>query len=294
MHPRARLESIDGRLFELVGPERVEQVVTGFEFVEGPAWHPVEGHLTFNDIPGDRMLRWDPGSGLREVRAPNGMGNGNTYDLQGRLLTCEHATSRLVRTETDGAVVVLADAYEGRELNSPNDVVVDAAGTVLFTDPVYGRGTWVGLPREPELDVRGVYSLGADGGLTLLVEDMESPNGLCLSPDESLLYVAETEQRTIRRYHLDDGRATDGTTWAHVVGDEREGPDGLRVDEHGNVWCAGPGGLQVFTPSGEVLGRIRMPEVVANLTWGGPDGRTLFVCATSSVYALRTHVRGLR
>jgi len=172
---------------------------------------------------------------------------------------------------------------------------VDSAGRVLFTDPAYGRtSSFVGVPRGPELSFRGVYALEPDGVLRCLTEEMESPNGLCLSPDERYLYVAETERHVLRRYRYQDGQLSDGEVWAHLAGDEPEGPDGLRVDEIGNVWCAGPGGLQVFGPDGFLLGRVRMPEVVANLTWGDDDRRTLFVCATTSVYALRTRVAGCR
>jgi gluconolactonase len=289
------LEGSPGSLRELVGESDLEVLAEGFVFVEGPAWHPIECHLTFNDIPGDRMLRWDRVSGVSTLRSPNGMGNGNTYDSRMRLLTCEHRTSRLVRTEADGSVTVLADRFGGAELNSPNDVIVDSAERVLFTDPAYGRtSSFVGVPREPELSVRGVYALDPDGALRCLTEEMESPNGLCLSPDERYLYVAETERHVLRRYRYQNGYLSDGEVWARLQGTEPEGPDGLRVDELGNVWCAGPGGLQVFSPDGALLGRVRMPEVVANLTWGDDDRRTLFVCATTSVYALRTRVAGCR
>lgn len=285
----------DGGLGALVGAApSLERLATGFGFVEGPAWHAGEEYLVFNDIPGNRMLRWDRVTGVSTVRSPNGMGNGNTYDAEMRLLTCEHATSRLVRTGSDGVVSVLADRYGGAELNSPNDVVVDAAGRVLFTDPIYGRTPFVGVPREPELAVRGVYVLDLDGSLRCVTDQMESPNGLCLSPDERHLYVADTERRQLRRYRYEGGRVSGGEVWAAVVGDEPEGPDGLRVDELGNVWCAGPGGLQVFAPEGRLLGRLRLPEVVANLCWGESDRRTLFLCASTSLYAVRTEVAGFR
>lgn len=289
------LEDMSGQLSRLVGDAVPEVLASGFVFVEGPAWHPHRDDLVFNDIPADRMLCWSRPAGVREVRAPNGMGNGNTYDADLRLLTCEHANSRLVRTEHDGTLTVLADRHEGAELNSPNDVIVDSAGTVLFTDPVYGRSSsFVGVPREPQLSVRGVYALAPSEGLRLLTDDLGSPNGLCLSPDERHLYVAETERRVLWRYRWHGGRVSDGEIWAHLVGDEPEGPDGLRVDELGNVWCCGPGGLQVFAPDARLLGRLLMPEVTANLTWGEADRRTLFVCATTSVYALRTAVAGFR
>ncbi|CAN3127634.1 SMP-30/gluconolactonase/LRE family protein [Mycobacterium sp. smrl_JER01] len=288
------LEATDSRLDRLVTSAEPRQVATGFVFTEGPVW---DGHgqwLTFNDIPADRMLRWDPRDGVRVVREPNNMGNGMTDGPDGGLLVCEHATSRLVHIDGQRATVI-AERFGGRELNSPNDVIVSSSGVIVFTDPYYGRTGFVGVPRQPELAFTGVYALRLDAGQpppepTLLTADMGSPNGLCLSPDERFLYVADTEQFEIRRYRFHDDHLSDGTVWARTLGGEADGPDGLRVDELGNVYCAGPGGIHVFAASGEPLGRIRFPEVVANLTWGGPDGRTLFVCASTSVYALTTTV----
>ena len=225
------------------------------------------------------------------MRTPNHMGNGQTLDLDGRLITCEHATSRVVRHELDGTATVLADRVGRRALNSPNDVIVDSGGRVLFTDPIYGRTAPMGIPRPPELPVRGVYELEA-GVLRLITGEMETPNGLCLSPDERTLIVAETEHHHLRRFRRTPAGWADEGVWARTVHDEPVGPDGLRCDEHGNIWCAGAGGVQVFDPSARLLGRIPIPEVTANLTWGGADRRTLFICASTSVYALRTRVRG--
>jgi gluconolactonase len=288
------LEAADPRLERLVASAEPRRIATGFQFTEGPVWDRDGGWLTFNDIPADRMLRWDAVNGVREVRRPNNMGNGMTDAPGGGLLVCEHATSRLVYV-SDHRTTVLADRFGGKELNSPNDVIVSSAGTIVFTDPIYGRTAFVGVPRQPQLAFTGVYALRMDtkpapAEPTLLTADMRSPNGLCLSPDERFLYVADTERFEIRRYRFHGDRLSDGTVWAQTLGSERDGPDGLRVDELGNVYCAGPGGIHVFDSSGVPLGRIRLPEVVANLTWGGPDGRTLFVCASTSVYALATTV----
>lgn len=264
-------------------------VAEGFAFVEGPVW--TRGRLVFSDIVGDRMHSWSPGEGVRTLREPNGMGNGQTLDREGRLLTCEHATSRVVRHDALG-VTVLADRFGGRELNSPNDVVVDSAGRVLFTDPIYGRTAPMGVPREPELAIRGVYELDGDE-LQLVADDMASPNGLCFSPDESVLHVAETEHHHLRRFRRTSGGWVDEGVWARTVDDEPVGPDGLRCDERGNVWCAGAGGVQIFDPEGRLCGCVPVPEVTANLTWGDADGRTLYICASTSVYAVRTTVRGV-
>lgn len=295
---RTYLEATDSRLEGLITSTEPQRIATGFVFTEGPVWDGRSQSLTFNDIPGDRMLSWQAGSGVCEVRSPNFMANGMTDAPDGGLLVCEHATSRLVRVDAQ-RTTVLAERYGGRELNSPNDVIVTSAGVVVFTDPYYGRGDFVGVPRRPELDFAGVYAVLLDADAlpaepTLLTAEMSSPNGLCLSPEERFLYVADTEQFEIRRYRFHGDSLSEGMVWARTLGEESDGPDGLRVDERGNVYCAGPGGVHVFAPAGERLGRIRFPEVVANLTWGGPDGRTLFVCASTSVYALTTAVRSGR
>lgn len=292
--PGQCVEATDSRLEKLVISSEPHPVATGFVFTEGPVWDQHRQWLTFNDIPADRMLRWDARDGVRVVRSPNNMGNGMTDAPDGGLLVCEHATSRLVHVDAQ-RTTVLSEHYGGKQLNSPNDVIVTSDNIIVFTDPNYGRMSFVGVPRQPEMDFTGVYALPLDTELppaapTLLTTEMRSPNGLCLSPDERFLYVADTERFEIRRYPFRGERLGDGRVWARIVGDEPDGPDGLRVDELGNVYCAGPGGVHVFAPSGETLGRIRFPEVVANLTWGGPDGRTLFVCASTSVYALTTAV----
>lgn len=276
-------------LRDLVGDAEPKVIASGFAFLEGPVWLP-EGFLVINDIIGDRRVRWDPDGGTCTLRTPNHMANGQAIDREGRLITCEHATSRVVRTETNGRETVLADRYEGRELNSPNDVIVDSTGRVLFTDPTYGRQAPMGVPRAPELEIRGVYEQAPDGVLRCLVADMESPNGLCLSPDERYLYVAETEHQHLRRFRRTLDGVVDEGVWAYTLDDEPVGPDGLRVDERGDVWCAGAGGVQVFDPDARLLGRIKIPETTANLTWGGDDLRTLFICASTRLYALRTLV----
>jgi gluconolactonase len=283
-----------GTFADVVSDAPLERVLTGYQFLEGPAWHPGERHLTFDDIPGNTLYRLGADWTVARLRAPSNMANGNTYDRQGRLLSCEHAASRLVRLEHDGGLTVLASSYEGRELNSPNDVIVARDGTIFFTDPLYGRGEYYGVPRPPGQPVQGVYALGGRfGELTRIVDDTQGPNGLCLSPDEQYLYVADTERMHLRRFRLDGTEVTGGDVWAVVEGDRPGEPDGLKVDSAGNVFSCGPGGVHVFDPQGALLGVIEVPEVTANFTWGDDDLKTLYLCASTSLYRCRTHFAGI-
>jgi gluconolactonase len=285
-----------GRLADLVNAtEDLVTLADGFQFTEGPVWHPTERHLTFSDIPASRMFRWNAADGLQVLRDPSHKANGNAYDRQGRLITCEHATSRLTRTEPDGTVVVLADTFAGRELNSPNDVIVARDGTIYFTDPVYGRTMdAVGVLREVPQPARGVYRLIPESGrLTLLIWDCQGPNGLCLSGDERFLFVNDSDRGHIRRFQLDGEQVVADEVWAEPNGTGPGGVDGMKVDSLDNLYCTGPGGVFVYDPTGEALGVIHVPEGVGNFTWGGDDLRTLYLCATTSVYSCRTHVPGL-
>jgi gluconolactonase len=225
------------------------------------------------------------------------MANGSTYDGQGRLVTCEHATSRVVREE-DGKVSILAHRFQGRELNSPNDVVVARDGTIYFTDPTYGRQEFYGVPREVSQPHRGLYRLRTTGQLELMMSDFQEPNGLCFSLDEHVLFVNDSEGFHIRAFHVSpDGSLSGGEVWADLSQYSGEGeglPDGMKIDEEGDIYCAGPGGVHAFGPNGEHLGSFRVPEVVGNLCWGGPDRLTLFVCASTSLYRMITHIPGHR
>ena len=276
----------------------VGQVGTGFEFTEGPIWHPLEHYLLFSDMPGDVRRRWDARGGVREVRRPSNKCNGLTYDADLNLIVCEHATSSLVRERGDGSPEILASHFEGRELNSPNDVCVHSSGAIYFTDPWYGRMPVYGVERPRQLGFQGVYRVPggrAGGEPELLVERtlFDQPNGLCFSPDERLLYVNDTTQALIRVFELDGrGRLEGGRVFASGVRSELEagGPDGMKCDAEGNIWVTAPGGLWVYAPGGALLGKVRFPEMAANLHWGGEDFRTLFVCATHSVYSVPTRV----
>jgi gluconolactonase len=276
---------------------RPEPIAGGFGFTEGPVWHP-DGFLLFSDLTQDVRRRWSDEGGVEIVRCPNDRGNGMALERDGSLLVCEHATSRVVRERLDGTREVLASHAGGRELNSPNDVAVRSDGSVYFTDPTYGRMAGWGLERPCELDVRGVYRVPPGGGEPeLLVEDFRQPNGLCFSPDEAVLYVDDTERFHVRSFEvLRDGSLGRGSVLRAGIGDSArpdEGdPDGLACDEHGNVWVTGPGGIWVLDPSGERVALVELPEVAANLCFGGTGGRMLFVTATTSVYRVATRVRG--
>ena len=286
----------DDRFRAVVGEDiSVEPVATGFGFTEGPIWHPRDKHLTFSDMPGNEMRRWTPAGGVVSFRKPSNMANGNTYDRQGRMLTCEHATSRVTRTEADGTVTVLATHYRGKELNSPNDIVVKSDGSVYFTDPMYGRMPYYGVERPSELDFRGVYRMAEDGSeLTLLADDFDQPNGLCFSRDEKRLFVNDTERGHIRVFDVGgDGLLSGGAVWAEVTGSGAGAPDGMKIDSDGNLYCCGPGGLHVFSPDAQSLGVIHVPEVVANFTWGEDDLKTIFLTASATLYRVRTSTPGV-
>ncbi|MGN6584648.1 MAG: SMP-30/gluconolactonase/LRE family protein [Rhizobiaceae bacterium] len=284
------------RFDDIVGGAPLEKLADGFGFTEGPVWHPYEKWLVFSDMPNSRMHRLLPSGEIEIFREPSDKANGNTLDRQGRLLTCEHAKSRVTRLEPDGSTKVLATHHEGKELNSPNDIVVATGGAIYFTDPTYGRMEYYGVPRPQELPFQGVYRMNADGsGLTLLAHDFAQPNGLCFSLDESRLFVNDTERKHIRVFSVTpEGRLTGGAVWAETAGEEPGAPDGMKIDSGGNVYCCGPGGVHLFDPSGNALGVIRTPEVCANFTFGGDDLKSLYLTASSSLYRQRVRVPGLR
>jgi gluconolactonase len=289
------VEVRDPRIVSVVGaaPE-VERIGTGFLFTEGPVWHPLERFLLFTDISGDCIWRWSEEGGAQAFRTPSHMANGLTYDRHGRLIACEHATSRVTRTERDGAITVLASRYEGKELNSPNDVVVQSDGAIYFTDPPYGRVAPHGVPRPQQLSFQGVYRIAPeDGALRLLCADFDRPNGLCLSLDERRLFVNDSGRNHIRVFGLDaEGTLAGGRVWAETVGEGRGVPDGMKIDSEGYLYSCGPGGLHVFDPDGTCLGVIGVPETPANFTWGDADLRSLFIAARTSVYRIRVRVPG--
>jgi gluconolactonase len=286
-------------LWELVeGDQQVECLGTGFDFTEGPIWNAADSFLLFSDIVASRRLRWSERDGVTEIARNTNMANGMTYDARCRLIVCEHATSAVVCEPGDGSRserTVLASHYKGRELNSPNDVVVASDGSIYFTDPTYGRLPRFGVEREPELGFQGVYRIPAGGGdLELLADDFAQPNGLCFSPGEEVLYVNDSERAEIRAYSVArDGSLDDGETLlANIRSDDTAGvPDGMKCDERGNIFVTGPHGVWIVAPDGTQLGVIEVPEVVTNLNWGGEDWHDLYQTTTNSLYRIRLLTR---
>jgi gluconolactonase len=287
------------KLHELVDPSAtVEQIATGFIFTEGPIWMP-DGSLHFSDMPGDKRRRWHPADGVSVLRDPSNKCNGMTRDNEGNLVVCEHVTSSVVREHPDGSRETIASHYDGKELNSPNDVIVASDGSVLFSDPTYGRMPVFGVEREQELDFQGVYRLaGGTGDPELLVGDFGQPNGLCFSTDESLLYVNDTPRAHIRVFDVGPDHAlSNGRVFAEGIGDgdiAKGVVDGMKLDERGNIYVSGPQGVWVFDPDGEHLGTIDVPENVGNLNWGGDGWSTLFIAASTSIYRVQMKVGGNR
>jgi len=254
----------------------IEQLCTGFRFSEGPIWNPKEQCLYFSDMPNDIRRRWSPRDGVVEVRNPSNKCNGMTYDAAGNLYVCEHVTSALVMETPAGERRVLATHWQGKELNSPNDVVLRSDRTIYFTDPTYGRTPVFGRERQPELDFQAVYRLAPDGRLHCEANDLTQPNGLCFSPDERTLYVNDTERAHIRAFEVAaDGSLSRSRVFFEPVGTANydEGVvDGMKCDERGNVYVTGPRGIWVIDPQGRHLGIIVMPEVAGNVNWGGRAG----------------------
>jgi len=288
------------KLRELVDENAdVEQIATGCTFTEGPIWM-ADGSLHFSDMPGDKRRRWHPDEGVTVLRDPSNKCNGMTLDNDGNLIVCEHVTSSVVREPPGGGRETLATHWGDKELNSPNDVIVARDGSIIFTDPTYGRMPGFGLEREQDLDFQGVYRIPAGGGdLQLLVDDFAQPNGLCFSTDESLLYVNDTERAHIRVFDVGaDHQLSNGRVFAENIGtaDLAKGDlvDGMKLDERGNVYVTGPEGVLVFSPGGEHLGTIKIPEPVGNLNWGDDDWKSLYIPASTSVYRVRMKVAGNR
>jgi gluconolactonase len=293
----------DRRFANLItGVAQVERLWHGCRWAEGPAYFPASRGLVWSDIPNDRMLRWDEGSGTVSVfRHPAGYSNGNTVDRQGRLVTCEHGNRRVTRTEHDGSITVLADSYEGKRLNSPNDVVVKSDGTVWFTDPPYGiLSDYEGHRGTSEVGACHVYRLDpATGRLEAAATDFDKPNGIAFSPDESLLYVADTGAshdpdgpRHIRRFRVGgDGKLSGGEVFAEC---ESGFFDGFRLDTESRVWTSAGDGVHCYDPDGTLIGKVLVPEVVANVCFGGLKRNRLFICGTTSLYSVMLTVNGAK
>ncbi len=289
------VEIRDQRFVDVVGAGvEYERLASGFMFTEGPQWDPQRQRLLFSDIPGNAIFEWSDAAGIRVFRTPSDMANGLAWDRNGRLLCCEHATSRVIRIESDGSIAVIASTFEGVALNSPNDIVVKRDGGIYFTDPTYGRMEYYGVLRAPALAFRGVYRVEPDGArITLLVDDFAQPNGLCFSIDERHLFVNDTERKHIRVFDVaGDGTLRNGRIWTELSGDGAGAPDGMKIDSAGNLYCSGPGGIHVLDRSAAALGVIRVPSPVANFTWGNDDLKSLFITATDNLYRIRVRVPG--
>lgn len=280
--------------FRKIVPEEavLDRVAGGFGFTEGPVWRG--DHLLFSDIPRNRIVRLrllQEGPEVTTFRSPGGNPNGQTLDRQGRLITCEHSGRRVVRTEVDNTISVLAGIFQGKRLNSPNDIVVRSDGSIYFTDPTFGLGH---PPRWQELAFKGVYRISPQGELSLLVDDYEMPNGLAFSPDESILYINDTFRGHIRAFEVSkDGSIARGRIFTELKGEGPGAPDGMKVDWIGNVYCTGPGGIWIMNNEGKPLGRINLPEVPANMTFGDVDFKTLYITAQTSVYRVRLNNTGI-
>lgn len=297
------IQVLDPRFRQLfAGYARVERLWTGAKWCEGPAWFAAGRYLLWSDVPTNRMMRWCEDSGQVSVfRTPSDYSNGNTVDNEGRLVTCEQLTRRVTRTEIDGSITVIADRWRGKRFNSPNDVVVKSDGSVWFSDPSYGIDSDnEGERAEPEIDGRRVYRVDPNGAVEPMIEDMEQPNGLAFSPDERILYVADTGAthraggpRHIRRFAVStDGRSLSG---GEVIAESTSGLfDGFRVDVEGRIWTSSDEGVQCWHPDGTMIGKVLLPEGAGNLTFGGAKRNRLMICGTSSIYAVTTMTNGAK
>jgi gluconolactonase len=302
--PDMQYQIDDPRFLHLiVGSAQLDRLYTGCRWSEGPVWFNDLRCLLWSDIPNQRILRWSAdaleGHGVSTFRSPSNFANGHTRDATGRLVSCEHGTRRVIRTEADGTITVLADSFQGKRLNSPNDVVVHSDGSVWFTDPTYGiLADYEGYRAAPEQGAHGVYRIDVSGDVALVADDFAQPNGLVFSPDETLLYIADSAfshdtsaPRHIRVFDVESGRLRNGRVFAQI---DAGLPDGIRVDREGNIWSSAGDGVHCFAPDGTRLGKIFVPETVANLTFGGPKRNRLFIAATTSLYAIYVAATGVQ
>ena len=274
----------------------LDRVETGFGFTEGPIWHPAERWLVFSDIARSVQWRWAEGEGLSVFRRPSNQANGNCFDLEGRVVSCEHAGSQVVRHDHDGKLVrPIASRFDGRELNSPNDVVCDTGGRIWFTDPSFGRiRPDLGIPRDELQDVRGVYRLDPDGSLARVIADMEQPNGLCFSPEEDRLFVNDSPRGHVRAWDVgSDGTLSGGAVWAEVFGEGEGVVDGMKITRAGQILVNGPGGVHLFNADAACLGVIHTPKKSTNFCFGGEELGTLCITASTSLYRIETRMKGL-
>jgi len=292
-------EMYDKRFRDLTLPTvKLEKLYSGVLWAEGPVWFADGQFLLFSDIPNNRLLRYVEGGGVSLFRSPSRFSNGNTRDTSGRLVTCEHGSRSVTRTEIDGSITVIADRYDGKRLNSPNDVVVSQDGAVWFSDPPYGILSDYEGGKTPS-EQKGNYVYRVDpvtGKVAIAADDFDKPNGLAFSPDESILYIAdsgashrENGPHQVRQFRVKDGKLSGGEVFADI---QPGVPDGLRVDTEGNLWISCGDGILCYSSEGACLGKILVPETVANLTFGGPMRNRLFITAHTSLYALYVNAKG--
>jgi len=275
------------KTFEEVIDGELEMIADGHQFTEGPVWSP-DGYLLYSDIPADTIFRWQEGSGAESFIDPSGNSNGLAFDAMGRLLAAEHGPRRVSRRVLGEDAQTIVDQFEGKKLNSPNDLALRSDGTIYFTDPPYGI-----QPQDQELAFNGVFRVDPQGALSLIADDFDRPNGIVLSPDESILYVADTAKEHVRKFAVQPGgEVTGGEVFVDLQSDLTGNPDGMAVDVFGDLFVTGGGGVRVVTPAGELLGTIMVPEQVTNCTFGDPDGMALFLTASSRVYRIRLKVKG--
>ncbi|MGD2163241.1 MAG: SMP-30/gluconolactonase/LRE family protein [Anaerolineales bacterium] len=287
------IEIVDTDLVRFLNTEvEVLRLATGFQFVEGPLWDPVVKRLLFSDISADMIFEFHPGTDPFVFLQPSHFANGLAFDINGALLACEHETRRVVRIENRQSTV-LADSYQGKRLNSPNDLLVLQDGSILFTDPTYGLREGLGGPADQELDFQGVYRIvPGKRELHLLVDDFEAPNGVAISVNQQTLYINDTVRRHIRIFQVDENWAlSGGEVLLELLGSEEGKPDGMIIDQYGHIYCTGPGGIWIIHPEGALMGRIHIPERVSNLTWGDEKLSSLYITAGGSLYAVRDLIR---
>lgn len=292
-----QFEIRDAGLLDLFMPDAtLDEIATGFGFTEGPIWHPTEQWLMFSDIQESRQYIWRETAGHSLFRLPSNQANGNYFDRDGRVISCEHASSQVVVHDHNAKrVTPIATHFEGRVLNSPNDIICDSHGRIWFTDPAYGRTRAdLGEIRPQDLDFQGVYRRDPDGSLHLVARDFDQPNGLCMSQDETRLFINDSPAGHIRVFDVqDDGSLSGGKVWADVVGNGPWVPDGMKTTTSDHILCNGPSGVHVFAPDATCLGVILMPQKSTNFCFGGVDMTSLFITASTSVYRIETRLTGL-
>ena len=292
-----KIERIDREFDNVIEPgAEIETIQDDLIFTEGPLWNSKLNALLFSDIPANRIYVWSEVEGRKVFRENSHFANGLTYNPEGELIACEHQSRSVTRTDSAGKIHDIATHYQGKKLNSPNDVVATADGSILFTDPIYGLSAGNGRPAEAELDFQGVYISrpGADPQEPELITDsFERPNGLAFTPDGKRLFIADTVRQHIRTFDVVDGyKCSGGCVWAELWDDEYIGrPDGMKFDLQGNLFSTGPGGVWVFNPDADVIGRIYLPDKTTNLAWGN-DGHSLYITSSPKVYRIRCKTKG--